>query len=367
MNGLPREELPHVKGLPRVVIVGGGFAGIWCARRLAKAPVAVTLIDTHAYHTFFPLLYQVGAAELGPTAITHPIRSMLRGTGVHFRRGQVRDVELRTRRVRLEPEAHRSVRPTDLDIEYDYLVLATGSVANFFGVAGAREHAFPMRTMPEALRLRRQILDCFEAASVTRDPTVRQALLTFVVVGGGATGVEYAGALSELVRGALHPDYPTIPSREPRIVLLEAGNALIPAMEPRLRLYADERLRDRGVDVRFGARVAEVLSDRVRLASGNEIPSRTIVWTAGIRGDPIVEGWGLPTTRAGRVLVDDCLRVDGRSDVFAAGDLSYLEAGERLCLRWPRRRCNRERTLRATFCSCWLGRTRFHSATETSV
>ncbi len=303
------------KGLPRVVIVGGGFGGIWCAKALAKHRVDVTLIDTHGYHTFFPLLYQVGAAELGPTSITHPIRSILRGTGVTFRRGRV---------VRIDPEG-RLVHLADGSLPYDHLVLATGSVANFFGVDGAVEHAYPMRTMPEALRLRRQILDCFEAASHTSDPATRAALLTFVVVGGGATGVEYAGALSELVRGALHSDYPTIATREPRVVLMEAGARLLPGMGERMGRYADERLRDRGVDVRFGAKVARVAADHVRLVSGNEFPTHTVVWTAGIRGDPELAGWHLPMAPGGRVRVEQTLRVPDFPEIYAVGDVAYLE------------------------------------------
>jgi len=305
--------------LPRIVIVGGGFGGLWCVRQFEKAAVDVTIVDTQAYHTFYPLLYQVGAAELGPTAITHPIRSILRGTGARFRRGRV---------VRVDPEEREVFLTDGTRLPYDRLVLATGSVSNSFGVAGVEEHAYPLRTMPEALRLHRHILDCFEAASVESDEEMRRALLTFVVVGGGATGVEYAGALAELVRGALHPDYPGIPRREPRVILMEAGSQLLPGMEKSLGAYADERLRDRGVDVRFGAKVGKVTADRVRLVSGSEVETRSTIWTAGIRGDPVVEGWGLPMASGGRLAVDPTLQVVGHPEIYAVGDLAYFEGDD---------------------------------------
>ena len=310
---------PPVTEIPRVVIVGGGFGGLWCVGQFKKAAVDVTLVDTRAYHTFYPLLYQVGAAELGPTAITRPIRSILRGSGVRFRRGRVVHLDPRARVVRLADGAH---------IPYDKLVLAIGSVSNSFGVEGVTEYAYPLRTMPEALRLHRHILDCFEAASHETDPALRQSLLTFVVVGGGATGVEYAGALAELVRGALHQDYPGIPLREPRVVLMEAGDQLLPGMAAHLGEYADERLRDRGVNVRFGAKVAKVTADRVRLVSGNEVEAHSVIWTAGIRGDPIVEAWGLPMASGGRVAVEPTLQVAGHPDIYVVGDLAYFEGPE---------------------------------------
>ena len=305
--------------LPRVVVVGGGFGGLWCVGQFKRAAVDVVLIDAQAYHTFYPLLYQVGAAELGPTSITHPIRSILRGSGVTYRRGRV---------VHVDPEQRELTLADGAKVEYDRLVLAMGSVSNPFGVEGVEEHAYPMRTMPEALRLRRHILDCFEAASSEPDLEVRRSLLTFVVVGGGATGVEYAGALAELVRGALHPDYPGISRREPQVVLMEAGPRLLPGMAERLGAYADERLRDRGVDIRFGAKVAKVSADGVRLVSGSEVQARSVVWTAGIRGDPVVAGWGLPMASGGRVAVEPTLQVVDHPEIYAVGDLAYVEAGD---------------------------------------
>lgn len=304
-----------MSALPRVVIVGGGFGGIEAARGLSGAPLHVTLLDRHAYHTFYPLLYQVGAAELGPTSIAHPIRSILRGTGVEFCQGALQHVDLE----------RRLLTTSTGTLAYDRLVLAAGSVAHFFGVEGAREHAFPLRTMPEAIRLRAHILDCFERASRSTDHAERRRLLTFAIVGGGPTGVEYAGALAELVFGPLHPDYPEIPLREPRVLLLEGASRLLLAMPERLARYADERLRDRGVDVRFGAVVDRVTADCVRLKSGTELDTATVVWTAGVAGDPAAPTWGLPVARGGRVPVEPTLQVPGHPEVYVVGDLAWLE------------------------------------------
>ncbi|MEZ4415267.1 MAG: NAD(P)/FAD-dependent oxidoreductase [Gemmatimonadota bacterium] len=300
---------------PRVIIVGGGFGGIWAARELARQALAVTLLDRNPYHTFYPLLYQVAAAELGPTSIAHPIRSILRGTGVDFRLGTLLSIEPAARRIHTDTGT----------LGYEYLVLALGSVAHFFGVQGAAEHAFPLRTMPDAIRLRAHILDCFEHASRSADAALRRRLLTFTIVGGGPTGVEYAGALAELALGALHPDYPQIPRREPKIVLLEAADRLLGAMPPRLSRYADERLRDRGVDVRFGAVVDRVSADQVRLRSGTEISTATVVWTAGVAGDPAAGAWGLPVARGGRISVGPSLQVSDHPEILVVGDLAWFE------------------------------------------
>lgn len=297
---------------PRVVIVGAGFAGLWAAQGLADAPCDVTLVDRNNFHTFYPLLYQVAAAELGPTDIAYPVRSILRGQGVRFRMADVRG---------LDPDA-RVLRTDDGDIDYDVLVLALGSVPAFFGVEGAEEHAFPLRDMTHALPLRQEVLSRFERAAFESDPDRRRALLTFVIVGGGPTGVEYAGALAELVHGPLARDYPTIPDDEVRIVLLEGADRVLLAMDERLSAYAASRLQARGVEVRLDTMVTRIRDDGVDLADGSAIDSRTVVWTAGIQGDPMVREWGLETGRGGRVVVEPSLQVPGRPEVFVAGDLA---------------------------------------------
>jgi len=310
--------------VPRVAIVGAGFAGLWAAQGLAsRHDLDVTLLDRNNYHTFYPLLYQVAAAELGPTEIAYPVRSILRDVGcVRFRMAEVRGLD--TDRQVLDT--------TDGPVAYDVVVLALGSVPAFFGVPGAEEHAFRLRIMDDALPLRRAVLSRFEQATYEPDPARRAELLTFVIVGGGPTGVEYAGALAELVHGPILRDYPHIPPDEIRIVLVEAIDRLLPAMQPRLSRYALERLERRRVEVRLRTMVTEIRSDGVDFKDGTSIASDTVVWTAGIQGDPLARQWGLETDRSGRVLVEPTLQVPGHPEIFVAGDLAAAldEGGEPL-------------------------------------
>ncbi len=297
---------------PRIVIVGAGFAGLWAAQGLARDDLDVTLLDRNNFHTFYPLLYQVAAAELGPTDIAYPVRSILREGCVRFRMADVERVDLDERTVVTSAGA----------VPYDALILAMGSVPAYFGVEGAEEHAFALRDMDHALPLRREVLSRFETASFEPDPHRRRALLTFVIVGGGPTGVEYAGALAELIHGPLLKDYPIIPRDEVRIVLLEGADRLLGAMDEELGRYARERLESRRVDVRLDTLVTRIRADGVDLADGSTLDSETVVWTAGIQGDPAVRSWGLETGRSGRVVVEPTLQVPGRPEVFVAGDLA---------------------------------------------
>jgi len=300
---------------PRVVVVGSGFGGMWVTRGLANRPVDVTLVDRNNYHTFFPLLYQVAAAELGPTDIAHPVRSTFRrARNVTVRMAEMTGLDLAGRRVLTDRG----------ELPYDYLVLALGSEANFFGVPGAAEHAFPLRWMDDAIPLRHHVLTRFEAAAGA-DAERRAQLLTFAVVGGGPTGVEYAGALAELIFGPLLEDFPGIAPEEVRIELLEAGDTLLLGMPAKLARYTQERLARRRVRVRLGATVTEVAVDRVQLSDGTTLPTETVVWTAGVEGDPRVARWGLPVGRAGRVPVTEVLSVEGHPEVFVIGDLAYSE------------------------------------------
>lgn len=301
---------------PRVVVVGAGFGGLWAARALRGEPVDVLILDRDNYHTFLPLLYQVAAAELGPTEIAYPVRSIFRGAAnVRFRMAEVVDVDLERRRVRTAVE----------EIPYDHLILAPGSTPDFFGVDGAEEHAFPLRTMRQAIPLRHHILSRFEAAVYERDAVRRRSLLTFLIVGGGPTGVEYAGALAELVYGPLRNDYPDLDPSDVRIVLVEALERLLPAMPDELGEFARDRLRRRGVDVRTGTMVERVAPDCVELADGSRVASDTVVWTAGVQGDPAAERWGLPVGKGGRVRVEETLQLPGHPEVQVAGDLAYAE------------------------------------------
>jgi len=297
------------------VVVGAGFGGLWCARTLANEDVDVLLLDRRNYHTFFPLLYQVAAAELVPTDIAYPVRSIFRKAGnVEVRMAEVVGVDLE----------RREVWTGDGTVAYDVLVLALGSQPNYFGVEGAERHAFPLRWMDDAILLRHHILGRFEAAAY-REGDARRRALTFVVVGGGPTGVEYAGALSELVHGPLLRDFPTIDSSEVRIELVEAGTTVLAGMPPTLADYAQERLRRRKVGIRLSAVVEGVGATEVRLAGGGRIESETVVWTAGVQGEPRVASWGFPVGRGGRVPVTAALTLERRPEVYVVGDLALFE------------------------------------------
>ncbi len=297
--------------------MGAGFGGLWAARALANRPVDVTLVDRNNYHTFFPLLYQVAAAELVPTDIAHPIRSIFR---------RARNVTVRMAEMTGLDLDGRTLLTDHGPIGYEYLVLALGSEPNFFGVQGAEEHAFPLRWMHDAIPLRHHVLTRLEAA-VTAGPERRSRLLTFAVVGGGPTGVEYAGALSELIFGPLLRDFPGIGADEVSIELLEASDTLLTGMPRKLGVYVGERLGRRRVTVRLGAAVEAVEAEVVRFAGGGTLPTETVVWTAGVQGEPRAAEWGLPVGRTGRVPVTEFLSLESRPEVFVIGDLAYREDG----------------------------------------
>ncbi len=322
-NQIDREKARTISGnpsadgtdQPKVVILGAGFGGLWAARALSHAPVTVKLIDRHNYHTFLPLLYQVGAAELEPEEIAHPVRSILRhATNLHFYLETVEQVDLAT----------RTVTTTERVVPYDYLIIALGSTSNFFGVPGAAAFAFPLKTVEQGMALRNHILSCFERAVYDPDPSRRQRLLTFAIVGGGPTGVEFAGALAELVRGPLTKDYPVLKGQA-RIMVLEASQGLLAGQPQRLQEYARKRLEKMGVQIQLDARVTRVTLEEVELKDGRMIPTETVIWTAGVNGTPVINGWGLPTNRAGQVTVLPTLQVPEHPDVYVVGDLAYIE------------------------------------------
>ena len=312
---------------PQVVIVGAGFAGLWAARALGRSPVEVLLVDRNNYHTFLPLLYQVAAAELEPEAIAYPVRSILRQLpNVHFALAEVQEIDLAARVVKTAPGV----------IPYDFLVLAIGSTSSFFGLPGAAEHAFPLKTLEQGVALRNHILCCFERAVREPDEQQRQRRLTFTIVGGGPTGVEFAGALAELIHSPIVQDYPTLDFRQVHVVLLEARDGLLPGLPERLRAYALARLRRMGVEVRLQAMVSQITLEAVHLQDGTVIPTETVVWTAGVRGDPLAQRLGLPTARDGRVVVLPTLQVPSYPEVYVIGDLAYVEeAGRPLPMMGP--------------------------------
>jgi NADH dehydrogenase len=289
---------------------------LWAARSLARSPVDAVLIDRQNYHCFLPLLYQVAAAELEPEGIAYPVRSILRKLpNVRFVLADVRRVDLDRRVLETDGPA----------VPYDFLILATGSVSHFFGVPGAVEYAFPLKTLEQGVALRTRILCCFERATLEPDAERRRRMLTFAIVGGGPTGVEFAGALAELIRGPLAKDFPTLDFREVRVILLEAMDGLLPGQPERLRAYALARLSRMGVEVRLRATVARITGDAVHLRDGSVIPAESAIWTAGVRGDPLAQSWGLPTGRGGRVPVLPTLQLSGHPEAYVIGDLAYVE------------------------------------------
>ncbi|NIO16980.1 MAG: FAD-dependent oxidoreductase [Deltaproteobacteria bacterium] len=303
----------HARGnRPRVVIIGAGFGGLWAARGLAGKPVSVTVLDRNNYHTFLPLLYQVAAAELEPEEITYPVRGMLRHIpGVRFSMSEVSRIDLPS----------KSVYAGDRIFSYDYLVVAGGTTSHFFGVPGAAEHTFPLKTIEEGIVLRNRILSRFEKAAGSRDPGLLKRALTFVIIGGGATGVEYAGALIELIKGPFVKDYPEIDFRHVRLILLEGTGRLLSSLPEKLGEYAGRRLSKLGVSVRTGLQVTRVTKEGVLLQDGSSIDSETVIWTAGITGSPFLEQWGLPADEHGRAAVYPTLQLPGHPEVYVVGDL----------------------------------------------
>ena len=301
---------------PTVVVVGAGFGGLRVARALRRAPVQVVLLDRNNYHLFQPLLYQVATAGLEPEQIAKPVRAILRGQkNFDFRMVEVSGVDFAQRRL------ETSAGP----IPYDYLVLAPGGETNFFGLETMERHGLGLKDIPDAVAIRNHVLTCFEQAMLEADPERRRARLTFIVVGGGPTGVEMAGALSELIRLVLVKDYPRLNIKDVRILLLEATDRLLVAMPERLREAAGRTLWRKQIEVRFGATVADFDGERIRLKSGEIIPAHTVIWAAGVRAAPLSAKLGLPAGRQGRVPVEPTLQAQGHPEVYIIGDAAYRE------------------------------------------
>ncbi len=289
------------------------------ARALRRAPVDVILVDRNNYHVFQPLLYQVATAGLEPEEIAKPVRAILRRQkNLEFRLLEVTGIDFAARRV----------LTSDRPIAYDYLIVAVGARTSYFGMADVERHGFALKDIPDAVRLRNQVLQCFERAMLEPDAERRRALLTFVVVGGGPTGVEMAGALSELVRLVLVKDYPRLNLKDVRILLLEAGDRLLAAMLPRLSEAAARTLWRKHVEVRHGATVSGYDGTSARLKSGEIIPAHTLIWAAGVQVADLVGRLGLPTGRLGRVRVEPTLQLADHPEVFLVGDAAYLEANQ---------------------------------------
>lgn len=303
-------------GRERVVIVGGGFGGLVCARALDGADVDVLLLDARNYHLFTPLLYQVATALLDPSDIAYPFRTVFRRSrNVRFRQARVTGVDF---------EAKRLATAGGDTIHYDTLVLATGSANAYFGNPELAEQTIGMKALDEALRLRNHVLSCLERAAQSTDPAEQAEWLTFVIVGGGPTGVEYAGALAELLDMVLGHDFPELARDNGRVVLVEGADRLLGPFHPKLGAYAADALRSRGVEVRLSTLVKEATDRRAALSSGDTIGARTIVWCAGVGPSDPVEG-DVDRSRSRRVRVDDHLRL--RPGVYAIGDVASVGSG----------------------------------------
>jgi NADH dehydrogenase len=300
---------------PRVLVLGGGFAGVGAAQKLEEADAEVVLVDRHDYHTFQPLLYQLATGLIETTAVGHSLRDLLErqgNTSVH--KATVSAVDLDAREVRFD-----ELPP----LTYDYLVLALGAEVNFFGADGAAEHSYPMYTLPNAVRLKDHLLERWEAAE--RDPSlVEDGALTIVIVGGGPTGVETAGAVAELYRADLAKDYPDLPQAEARVILVEAGPELFAMFKPKLREYTAKALADRTVEVRTGAMVSSISPTRVTLKSGEELKTHTLVWGAGLQGNRLVQTLGTELQRGNRLGVGADLTLPDHPEVYALGDIAAI-------------------------------------------
>jgi NADH dehydrogenase len=300
---------------PRVVIIGGGFGGLFGARAFRHAPVQVTLVDRHNHHVFQPLLYQVATAGLSPGDIASPIRWILRRQkNVRVLLGEAQAIDVQNRRVLLDGgEA----------LEYDYLIVASGADNSYFGHPEWSQFAPALKTLDDALRLRGRMLLAYEIAEREADPVVRRRMLTSVIVGGGPTGVEMAGAIAEIAHQTLSDEFQSIRTAESRIVLAEAGPTILATFPERLRNAARKSLLKLGVEVRENAAVTRVEHETVWLGD-ERIEAGTIIWAAGITASPLGKTLGAPTDRAGRVLVQKDLTIPGHPEVFVVGDLASL-------------------------------------------
>ena len=297
---------------PHVVVLGGGFGGLWATRALAKAPVRITLVDRTNHHLFQPLLYQVATAGLSAPDIAAPLRHILRKqANVTVRLDEVHDVDTGARRVSLAQGC----------LDYDFLVVATGSTHAYFGHDEWAGHAPGLKTLDDALAIRARVLSAFESAEREDDPDRRAAWLNFVVIGGGPTGVELAGTLAEIARHTLPREFRRADVRDARIHLVEAGPRVLAAMPPDLSEKTRLQLQRLGVQVHTGDAVTDIDAEGITLA-GKRLPSRTVLWAAGVAASPLGRRLGAPTDRAGRVIVASDLSLPGHPEVFVVGDLA---------------------------------------------
>jgi NADH:ubiquinone reductase (H+-translocating) len=304
----------------QVVIIGGGFGGLYAAKSLAKANVQITLIDKRNFHLFQPLLYQVATGTLSPADISSPLRAVLsKSKNTKVLLGEVNDIDTDTQNVIVGEET----------VPYDTLIVATGAKHSYFGKDNWEEFAPGLKTVEDAIEMRRRIFLAFEAAEKETDPVKRQALLTFVIVGGGPTGVELAGAIAELATKTLKEDFRNIDTAETRVLLLEGLDRVLPPFAPELSHTAESSLKALGVDVQTKTLVTHIENDIVTIKQGDEvkeIPAKTVLWAAGVKASPmgqvLTQRTGVESDRAGRVIVEPDLSIQGYPNIFVVGDLA---------------------------------------------
>jgi NADH dehydrogenase len=305
---------------PRVVIIGGGFAGVALAKKLSKQELQVVLIDKHNYHTFQPLLYQVSTGGLEPDSIAYPIRKILQDfPNFYFRLATVQSIN-----------TEKDIVGTNIGaLKFDYLVVATGSTTNFFGNKAVETHSMTMKTVPQSLNLRSLILENFEDALLTQDLNERNALMNFVIVGGGPTGVELAGALAEIKKGILPKDYPDLDTRLAQIHIVQSGDCILKGMSPQASEKAEDFLEKLGVHIWKNTRVTNYDGKTVTTNTDVTFQARTVVWAAGVKGATIK---GLDAedfvTRGNRVIVNAFNQVNGFKHIFAIGDIAAMTTDE---------------------------------------
>jgi NADH dehydrogenase len=304
----------------RVVILGVGFGGMNAARALENEDVEVVVVDQHNYHTFLPLLYQVATSGLNPADVAYPARGLFRRRRrVLFRQGRVTGIDWQAQRVALAGED---------PLPYDHLIIGLGATANYFGVPGAAEHALPLYSMPDALKVRNYLLSLFEAADARHD-LIHAGILNIVVVGGGPTGIEIAGAIAELIEDVLEADFHDLDVHRARVILVEQGPTLLAPFDPSLQDYARDELAAKGVEVRLSTAVKEVGKDYVVLGEeGDYIPTRMVIWAAGNRASALADTLGVAQSRGGRIVTNPDCSIPGQPNAYAVGDVAAIPDGD---------------------------------------
>ena len=305
---------------PHVVILGAGFGGIKAAQLLAKEDVDVTIVDKHNYHLFQPLLYQVSTSILSEDEISYPIRAFFqKNDNIDFFMAEATGFD----------PTNNVVKTTHGDVTYDYLIIATGATTNYFGMKSVEEHSYPMKTLRESTLLRNHLIRTFERASrVENDAELKKALMTIIVVGGGPTGIEEAGAISELVHSAMKKDYHNLDMNDVDIKLIEATDKVLPMMPEALRNNTVDVLRKKGVDVRLKTAVQDYDGEYITLKHDDKVEkirTRTVIWAAGVKAQPVVAKLGAEVDRAGRVIVEKTTQVKGFPAIYAIGDSAHFE------------------------------------------